>query len=287
MPTYSELLGDRQYASQYSIPTLGIVIHKAGVPGDADGAVSVSMKSTDGVTTIFTRDADHPAVGVYEITISSIETSTPGVYQLIWSYQVDAVAQEFIGLIEVGPASPDYDALPDGFKSIVDSVWLRFSDLFDSPYGGPHLQVYYQTRWSRGRIAKLLPIAVGKLNNAAQPQTTYAVNGQFPFTSWGPLVDEALYIEAIKDLIRSYTEQPTADNVSLARQDRRDYTSRWQAVLELEMKDFEGMFEVFKIRHMGFGRPAVLVSGGVYGNFGPTRLPQSAAARPRYWFRYY
>jgi hypothetical protein len=78
-----------------------------------------------------------------------------------------------------------------------------------------------------------------------------------------------------------------ADGVTVARQDRRDYMQRWREVLQMETEDATNALEVFKIAHMGLGRPKVLVSGGAYGNYGPTRLPHSAAARPRYYYRWY
>ena len=49
------------------------------------------------------------------------------------------------------------------------------------------------------------------------------------------------------------------------------------------------MLSDFKIQMMFLSRPRVLVSGGAYGNWGPTRLPGSAAARGinRVWAAYY
>ena len=55
----------------------------------------------------------------------------------------------------------------------------------------------------------------------------------------------------------------------------------------MEEDDLKKMLDVFKIAHMGLGRPHVLVSGGVYGNYGPTRIASGSwASRPRYWARF-
>lgn len=286
--SFSDTLGERQYASQYGTPTVGFVVHASGEPTDADSnLVTVRMETLDATTVLFERTADHPATGVYETTLLSSETQSPGIYKVTWSYHVGGTAQTFIGVIEVGESSSAYDALDDGMKMVVESVWLRFADLFDSPDGGPHLQVYFQSRFGRGRMAQLLSIALNRLNVISQPHMTYSLVGppdgkQFPLAQWGGLLDSATYIEALKHLIRSYVEQPEAMGVNLARLDRRDYMDRWQRVLDMEMKDFESAKETFKMAHMGLGRPRVLVSGGVYGTFGPTRLSHSAAARPRY-----
>jgi hypothetical protein len=291
MPTFADQLGERQYVSQYAADKVGVVVHKAGVPADADAnLVTVTMKTLDDVTTVFSRDADHPATGTYETTLLSSESATPGLYKLTWDYTVDSTPQSYVGIVEVGEASPTYDSLSIGFKGIVESAWMRFADLFDSPVGGPHLQVYFQSRFTRGRMAQLLNIAVGKLNTYAQPHTTYSLDTSgkpFPFEQWGGLLDEALYIEALKHLIRSYVEQPAAEAVSVSRLDRRDYMQRWADVLQMEQVDFKEQAEVFKIAHMGLSKSRVLVGGGVYGNYGPTRIAGSVAARPRYWARFY
>lgn len=291
--TFSESLGERTYASQYGQPTVGFIVHQGGVPADADGNnVTARMETLDGVTVIFDRAVDHPATGTYETTLLSSETAAPGLYKVTWSYALDGTPQEFVTLLEVGESSPAYDRLDDGMKAVVESAWMRFADLFDSPEGGPHLQVYFQSRFGRGRMAQLLGVALGRLNTVAQPHTTYSLVGppegkQFPIAQWGGLLDQALYIEAIKHLIRSYVEQPEAVGVNVARLDRRDYMSRWQTILEMEREDFASQMEVFKMAHMGLGRGRVLVSGGVYGTYGPTRLSHSAAARPRYYARFH
>ena len=282
-------LRDYHYVSQFATDTVGISIYIAGNPGDPDGnSVSVTMTDILG-NVVFTEAATRAAVGQYQITFTSEQTDTPGYFTLTWNFTISSQAQETQTYIQVGATNPAYDALPAPMKSIVETTWVRFSDVFDSPQGGPHLQVYFQTNMSRGRLAQLLGVAVGFLNTMAQPYTSFSVDGPplFPYQQWGPLLEQTLYIETLKHLMRSYTEQPQPQGLSVARMDRRDYVDRWQAILDMEMPFFKGQLDVFKISMMGLGRPRVLVSGGVFGTYGPTRLPGSAAARPHMWGRYY
>lgn len=293
MPSFADMLGERQYVSQYATDPVGLTVYRGGAPGDADGNdVTFRMESLDGTVVVFERSATHTATGTYETLLSSVESGQPGLYKVTATYTIDGTPQNHIGIVEVGESNPAYDSLDVGMKAIVESVWVRFADLFDSPTGGPHLQVYFQTRFNRGRIAQLLGMALNRLNTIAQPHMTYSLHGppegaQFPYASWGGLLDNLTYIEAIKHLVRSYTEQPLADGITVSRLDRRDYMERWMRVLAMEQEDAKASLDVFKIAHMGLGRASVLVSGGVYGDYGPTRLPGSAAARPRYWTRWY
>jgi hypothetical protein len=283
-------LEERQFVSRYSIPTFVLSVHRLDELADADGnVVTVTMSDSLGNIVFLDAPALHTDTGIYEIVISSTYMAQVGNYTLTWDFDLDTVEQTYITPIEVGWTSPAYDALSVGFKGIIESVWARFADLFDSPDGGPHLQVYYQSHFGRGRLAQLLQIAVGKLNTTAQPHMTYTLDeqhGPFPYVQWGPLLEQGLYIETIKHLMRSYTEIPSESSVPVAFLDRRDYLQRWQSILQMEMSDYENAFGSFRIAHMGLGRPAVLVSGGIYGNWGPTRLPY-AAGRPRFWSRFY
>jgi len=95
-------------------------------------------------------------------------------------------------------------------------------------------------------------------------------------------------VEMVKHLIRSYVEQPALiSSGAITRLDRRDYTQRWHEVLEEEQAELKSMLDTFKIRRMFGGAPKVLVSGGTYGRYAPTRIAGSVAARPRMWARWY
>jgi hypothetical protein len=287
-------LAERAWISRYSMESLGLLVHRSGVLSDPDdNAVLVDMIDESTSQPVFTAfAAERVSEGTYSVELSTAETANPGYYRLVWRFEINGAPQSEETFVEVGQSAPDYDALPDAFKGVVNNVWWRFADLFDSPQGGPHLQVYFQTQMGRGRIAQIMRSALGRINLVSQPHQTYVVppteGAEFPLGDWGGLLELATYIEVVKHLIRSYTEQPSAEGVTTARLDRRDYADRWRAVLQMEMDDYKDMLDHYKIAHMGLSTsPRVLVSGGVYGSYGPTRLAGSAASRPRMWARFY
>ncbi len=284
-------LVDRYYISQFDTSTVGIQINIAGVPGDPDGNSVVITEYDINDDLVLTQDAVRVGVGLYQITFTSEQTATPGYFTLNWSFSISSVPQVIQTYIQVGATNPAYDALPPEMKAIVEQTWTRFSDMFDSPQGGPHFQTYFQTAFSRGRLAQLLQLALNKINATAQPYMTYGLSGgtEFPYAQWGPLLEQGLYIETLKHFIRSYIEQPSPQGITVSRNDRRDYMDRWEAMLQIEQKDYKDSLDVFKITNMFLARPRVLVSGGAFGNWGPTRLPGSAAARGinRIWAAFY
>lgn len=290
----SEEYTDRAYISRYGGGTFGLLVHRAGVPGDADGAVTVQLLHDDAADTsqVFSRDATHGGPGEYTVQLSSTETATPGPYVLRWTYTIAGAAEEYRLWVEVGKASPEYDRLADAMKAIVESVWNRFSDGFDSATEGPHLQSYFQTNFGRNRLAQLLRIAVGRLNTISQPFQTYTIDGDggasFPVDRWGSLLETSLYVETLRHLVRSYVEQPDVQTGSgVSRLDRRDYMDRWRDIQVDEEETLKQQLQHFKIANMGLGQVRVLVSGGTFGRFGPARFPLSAAARPRFSTRFY
>jgi len=288
----SNLVGESIWISQFKQSEFGILVYKSGALGNADGDVIVQVSAIDeldNLDPLFTLTAENEETGVYTISLTSTQASVPGFYQVQWTYEVNSDPQSYTHILEVVPSSAVLDALDPSLYAILDSVWLRFADLFDSPFGGPHVQVYYQTRFNRGRVAELMGTSLRKLNVVAQPVTYYALNeddGQLFPPEWGGILEQGTYIEVIKHLMRAYVEQPATPGVNVALLDRRDYLQRWQTILQMEQSEYDDMMDVFKIRHMGLGSPRVLVSGGVYGNFGPTRLPINAA-RPRYYQRFH
>lgn len=273
---------DRAYVAQFSQETLGISVTVASVPTDADGDVTVTISNSDTQATLFERVATHVGTGQYQIDLTPDDTAVLGNYTTTWAYQTSGVQRTFTGYFAIGGAEPAYDNLAPAFQQIVDNVWIRFADLFDSPSGGPNLQTYFQTNWNRGRIAQLLGFAVGYLNTMAQPFSTYTI-ANFPTAQWGPLLEQATFVEALKHLRRSYVEQPEFQGGSITRLDRRDYLQRWEDVLADEQNLMKSQLDVWKISQMGLGRPAILVSGGIFGRYAPTHMP-GMAGRPRIWF---
>lgn len=283
---------DSIWISQYADnERIGVLIHRGGALADPDNdSVTATFTPEGGNISVFSRACVRDSVGAYHIIIGSADDRSIGRYLLTFDFSFDGVpAAPIIIVVDVGPYSPQYSVLGDDMRGVIERVWPKFADLFDSPHGGPHLQFYFQTRFHRGRLAQLLRSAVGKLNTVAQPYQTYTVdddNNPFPVAQWGALLEQALYVETVKHLIRSYVEQPAAEGIPTARLDRRDYMQRWQSVLEMETDDLDDMLDTFKISNMMLSSPRVLVSGGVYGNYGPTRTP-GVVAQPRYWARFY
>lgn len=264
---------DRRFLSRYSSATFAINVYRGGALADADAAVTGTLLREGDTTPAWTRDATTPATGVYEVALSSADTVTPGEYTLTFNYTVDGQPQVYGYDIEIGQSSPAYDALGGGsdWAGVVEGVWAKFADLFDSPYGGPNLQTYMQTNFGRNRLAQLLPAALQRLNSATVGHASYAVGATgFPFGDWGGLLQQSLYIEVLKHLVRSYTEQPEVIlGTAVSRVDRRDYTQRWREVLDMETTEFERDLSRYRLANLGLGNVSVLVSGGAFGKLGP------------------
>jgi hypothetical protein len=287
---------ERAYISQYGMPPLTLTIRIGGVPADPDGqnvGGQLVLQNGDGsTTTVNTYTAARANVGEYTITPSSGDTATPSNAYLSWAYSIAAKPEQYVSMLEIGRANPSYDSLPLAMQEFIEvSIWPRFAECFDSPSGGPNLQTYFQSKWSRGRVAQMMAIALAKINAEAQPFSIYSLDGStgpvFPIQLWGGLLASYTYIECVKQLIRGYTEQPALMGGGVTRFDRRDYTQRWRENLQDEQGELKSLLDVFKIRHMGLGNPRVLVSGGTYGRYAPTRIAGSVAARPRMWARWY
>lgn len=287
---------ERRYFGRNTVQTVGLsLIGPDGTsPIDADGDVTLTwyQETPAASTQIFQRTAVHVSTGMYEVSLSAEDTDQVADYYGTWSYQMGGQDESYTVYAVVGESNPAYDRLSNDFKDVVDNVWVRFADLFDSPSGGPHLATYYQSHWSRGRMAQLMGMGLRRLNVVSQPYSTYTIDGQggavFPVAQWGGLLELATYVEALRHLRRSYLEQPEAQLSSgVSRLDRRDYFDRWAALLQDAEVDLKTAQDTYKMSQMFLGVPQVLVSGGTYGRYGPTRIAGSVAARPRYYTRFY
>lgn len=142
---------------------------------------------------------------------------------------------------------------------IIDHAWLKLEDLFDSELGGPWLRDKTVKSFNKDKMMMLLTDALYVINNEYQPLTT------FDETNWPeahiPLAAQALLVESIYHLVRSYVEQPLPSGSPMSWFDRRDYFQRWQSVLQSEETKLFRLIDVFKLQYTGFGSTSILIGG--------------------------
>lgn len=268
---------DMLWVSRYSRPAFTLDINTGAGPTDVDDVVTAHLYTLDGegqivTPAVWTRMVPRISVGHYVTTLASTDTQVLGNYELQMTYEVGGSSEVDVWDFQIGPQSRTYDGLTPDWRTVVDGVWWKFQDLYDSPYGGPNLQVYVQTHFGRERLAMMLADAIQSMNTATQGNTNYQVNGtDFPFGAWLGVLQDSLYVEVLKHLVRSYVEQPEVIlGTAVSRVDRRDYMQRWQEVLQGAQDDLKSELSSWKLANLGLGNVHVLVSGGAYGRWGPT-----------------
>lgn len=288
---------DRVYISPNVPQLLGIVVQGAdGSTVDPDNQEVVANWYRQGAggseELVQALGVNRASEGTYEVNVVGAASNVPGNYRLEFSYSVDSTPDVYNIYTIVGQSNPKYDALPLEMKDIVEHVWIKFADAFDSPGGGPHLQTYFQAHWSRGRVAQLMDQTIRFINVLGQPAMTWTIDGKggklFPVKEWSGLLISLTLIECYKHLMRSYVEQPLLmQGTNFTRHDRRDYLDRWRVMLDIEQETAKLLIDTFKLAKISFSQPGILVSGGVFGRYAPTRIAGNQAARPRHYYRFF
>lgn len=209
------------------------------------------------------------SVGRYYFELGPDLTASRGNLTAIWMYQVDGKPFSYTDHLTVIEPMPEYEALRDYEKAVVQQVSWMFGDLFDSTEGGSNLTENFQTHFTYNRIAQLLHISVNRMNFTGAMMGNWSVgegNGnQVPEYMQGLMVI-GLYLEVLKHFMRSYVEQPDFKNMNVTYTDRRDYLNRWKTIYDDEKADYLKMLALAKRKQIGLAGGALLVSGGVYGS---------------------
>lgn len=205
--------------------------------------------------------------GKFHFDIGPAHTGQRGTLVAEWSYSVGGAAFTFGDDMQILEQMPNYEALNEGTKLLVEQGSWFFADLFDSTTGGPWLNENFQTHFTYDRMAFLLRQATMKFNVTGYPVTQYGVGqGDRAIPSnYTDIILWGLKLEAIRHLITSYTEQPDFRNMATTYTDRRDYTQRWREVWADEKPDYEKAVKMAKRSLLRLGRGSLLVSGGIYG----------------------
>lgn len=281
---------DRTYLSQFSRDQFGLSIVQDGVPVDPDGNVVTAnlVRESDSVT-VAALPVTRLDTGLYEAEVSPAASEQTGLFHIAWLYEINGSPEPYRVYLEIGQANPDYDGLDPEYRQVVEDVWLRFADLYDSPDGSPHFTVYFQSKFSRGRVASIMRTGLRRINGIAGANYTLSGNQKIPLGKYGSLLEQVTVVEVIKHIMRSYVEQPQVQGVNVANLDRRDYLQRWQTILQQEEGALEEMLDSLKIDRMGLvGSIGILVGGGAFGRgHSNASLPPSVAARGHFVSRYH
>lgn len=233
---------------------------------DPRGELILSVDDHTGTNTI-QRESE----GKFYYNIGPEHTANRGVLTAEWTYEVNGHEFKFTDYLQILEQMPLYETLNEDAKYIIDSVMWLLGDLFDSTEGGPFLIENFQTKWSYERLAHLMEASLARVNLTGQPPTAYSIfqgRGKKLPKEYLPLLSWSLRIEAIRHLIRSYTEIPTFTNMNVTYTDRTQYAERWRRVLDDEKEDLKEAIINTKRNELSLARGSLIVAGGYYGNMG-------------------
>lgn len=175
--------------------------------------------------------------------------------------------------------------------SIVDAVWLRLEDCFDSDEGGPWLRDVTLRFFNKGKIAQLMDEALTDIN-VAQPVTnvtlSYFVSPVQPDGSGDPdqaVLVQALLLATIRHLMRSYVEQPQPSGANVVWYDRRDYLQRWGQIYQMEEQVFTKRLALWKRQFLNLGQGALLIHSKAGRLYGPMNLRTRNVGRGGWGYR--
>lgn len=164
----------------------------------------------------------------------------------------------------VDPTSPD---TPSATWIVADQAWDKFEDCFDGEDEGPWLRDMTLNTFNKDKMESFIDEALTDIN-LQHPPTDLTLdsfvtdNGDGTFTASGnlPVLTQAMVVQIIRHLIRSYVEQPDPVGAQIAWHNRRDYLQRWQSVLQEEKEQKNRLLALFKRQFLGLGANKVLVA---------------------------
>lgn len=241
---------------------LDAALHENGVPLTAEEVASVlfSIQAPNlEVHGPFSGEILEDGKGYYQW----VETSEVGEYLVKAQFTTTAGAIKTV-MLNFTVEDP-YDLTPLSPEDIViEDVWMRLEDCFDSVEGGPWLRDITRSHFDEIKVGRyinetLLDINVQMppsnvpISEFTQPQGNGAQNELLPILSKGVLC------KVIQHLIRSYVEQPVPQGAQIVYEDRTRYKDAWKAVYDQEHEDYITMVRLWKRGMLNLGHSALLV----------------------------
>lgn len=264
----------RDTFSYYQASKIGIAVSEGGDLVDPDGnLVKITIvRDADVQKLVDEAQAVRDDVGLYSYVLStSLITSVKGDYTATWSYTVGGSQRKFIYPFAIVDPQPFFDALGDAERQVVDNVYHKVSDGFDSSKGGPYLWELPQAKFGFETVARLATVDAMNLINYTGPKAfvppfTFGPNTSNPLpVGWYGLVEKCTLYELMKHLARAYLEVPLPEGMNVVWMNRRDYHDRWMRMAEYERREIDSMIHMLK-RDMRFGvkSRSMLLAGGIF-----------------------
>jgi hypothetical protein len=258
---------DRVYKGDTAIIEANL-FDEDGVSNLATTMVEWQVKKPDGTL----ANGGPTPIEASDASIAFIDTALPGMYsaQITFTLAGGNKRSTVLTFEVVDPLETSSESTTP-IEATVDRAWMKLEDLFDSELGGPHLRDRTLANFDRGKMARFLPDALYNINNFYQPSTGFDETN-FPYDQHGPLLSQAVLVESLYQLQRSYVEQPTPMGAGQPTYfDRRDYMNRWNTVKKEEEARLNMWLDLFKRGQMSFGNSSLLVGG--YASYS-SRVPR-------------
>ena len=177
-----------------------------------------------------------------------------------------------------------FEKVDTQIRVVADGVWTKLEDCFDAEDEGPWLQDVTLHFFREEKMEKFINEAIFDINYQ-NPPTDLAlvdfVKEDGTVTGTYPLLVQAILVQVIRHLMRSYVEQPMPTGAQIAYQDRRDYLQRWKELYELEMQQYLRWLALYKRGFLQLGHAKVLVAAKA-GRLIPAPMRARSAGRG-YW----
>lgn len=198
--------------------------------------------------------------GYYQWT----DTTEPGEY--IGTAQFEINTGEKASVLVSFAINDPFDLTPQSLEEIVmDDVWMRLEDAFDSVDGGPWLRDETRSSFGREKISHYINETLLDIN-VQQPPTEVGLaefarpNPDGSQNQLLPLLSKGVLCRVIMHLTRSYVEQPRPQGAQVVWDDRTSYAATWKAVYADEHADYIMMVRLWKRGFLNLGRSALLIS---------------------------
>lgn len=230
-------------------------------PYSADDLISVTfvIQAPDGTKTEHQGSVEENGTGTFNFNA----TTQVGHYTGMATFRTENGKKS--ANVDFETIDPFMETEPSISWVVANDAWEKFEDLFDSEEGGPWLKDMTLSVFNKTKMENFIDDALIVIN-FQNPETSFTIT---EFVSEGPpiartsslpILTQALVLQIIRHLMRSYVEQPNPVGAQISWHDRRDYLQRWREVYAIEQEAYKQMLALWKRQFLGLGQTRTLVS---------------------------